>query len=161
MHCSDALVLHCKIVLKVFPFSLCHCCGGLSMPVFCYSWSATSEAGPMTGAAWSWLRSSRQRQCQSGKEVQARLQRCVGGPVGSSVSSSIALCLKVVCVLCLLVVLLSFPFLLFVSDSARATHFKASYSPFSFSHLTRPLSHGFYTFARHTNIQPTPPDLLR
>ncbi len=121
MHCSDALILLCKIVLKVISRSLCLCCGGLSMPVLCYCWSATSEAGPMAGAVWFWLRSSRQRQCQSGREVRARLQRCVGGPVGSSVSSSIALCLKVVCVLCLLVVLLNFPFLFFVSDSARVT----------------------------------------
>lgn len=74
-------------------------------------------------------------------------------------SAAVLLCAPRWSVLCLLVVLLSFPFLLFVSDSARVTHFKASYSLFSFSHLTRPLSHCFYTFARHTNIQPTPPDL--
>ncbi len=67
--------------MKVISCSLCHRCGGLSRPALCYSWSATSEAGPMTGAAWSWLRSSRQRQCQSGREARARLQRC-GWPSG-------------------------------------------------------------------------------
>lgn len=51
------------------------------MPAHCYSWSATSEAGPMAGAVWFWLRSSRQQQCQSGREERACLQRC-GWPSG-------------------------------------------------------------------------------
>lgn len=67
--------------MKVISRSLCHRCGGLSMPALCYSWSASSEAGSMNRAAWSWLRSSRQRQSQNGREARARLQRC-GWPSG-------------------------------------------------------------------------------
>lgn len=140
----------CKTDLKAISHSLCRRCGGLSIPALCYSWSATSEAEPMAGAVWFWLRSSRQQQCQRGREEWARLQRC-GWPSGQLsqqqycsgtqgglypafwwsylVSSSC----------CLLVI------------SAWVTHFKAGYSPLSFSPFTRCLSHSVYTFARQTN----------
>lgn len=146
-----------KQYLKLISRSLCLCCGGLSMPVLCYSWSATSEAGLMAGAGQSWLRSSRRRQCQSGRE------RCGCAEVWvarwAAQSAAVLLCAPRWSVLCLLVVLLSFLFLLFASDSARVTHLKAGYTPFSFSPLTCSLSHCFYTFTRHTHIQSTPPDL--
>lgn len=130
----------CKTDLKAISRSLCCRCGGLSMPALCYSWSATSEAGPMAGAVWFWLRSSRQQQCQRGREGWARLQRC-GWPSGqlsqqqycSGTQGGLYPAFWWSCLVssscCLLVI------------SAWVTHFKAGYStPLFFPFNSLPLT---------------------
>jgi len=72
----------------------------------------------MAGAVWFWLRSSRQQQCQREREGGAGPSAEVWVAQWAAQSEAVLLWAPRWSVPCLLVVLLSFLFLLFVSDSA-------------------------------------------